>query len=104
MSSWTRSLSSSVLSTSTRNTVASGFMGCSNAGSGPRVTDIVPQSDDRFRHRVLVAEDAQARGSEEEEAPGRRLEPEPARGEHAQEVAAREEQHVAAGRAKARDD
>src|SRR5262245_39797424 len=63
----------------------------------------VPQPDRRLRAIVLVAEHREARRPEHEQAGAGGLEPEPARGERAQEVSAREEQHVAVDRAKPRD-
>src|SRR5215470_9002897 len=63
-------------------------------GSRTHVAGIVPQLNHRPRSVVLVAERAQARGLEIEIAGGAGLQPEPARTEHAQDVAAREDQHV----------
>src|SRR5215813_3298774 len=63
-------------------------------GSRTHVAGIVPQLDHRPRSVVLVAERAQARRLEIEIAGGAGLQPEPARPEHAEDVAAREDQHV----------
>src|SRR5262245_37589508 len=63
-------------------------------GLRTHVAGIVPQLDHRPRSVVLVAERAQARRLEIEIARGVGLQPEPARPEHAQNVAAREDQHV----------
>src|SRR5215467_3079624 len=72
------------------------FMGSPLLGLGSRthVARIVPQLNDRPRSVVLVAERAQARRLEIEIAGGAGLQPEPARAEHAEDVAAREDQHV----------
>src|SRR5262245_10484281 len=58
------------------------------------VTSVVPQSNHRLGTVVLIAEGTQARRAQQEESARSRLETEPAGGEHAQEVAARKEQHV----------
>src|SRR5271157_1005879 len=59
------------------------------------VTRFVPQSDCRLGQIVLVAKRAQARGAEQEMLARRRFESEPAGGEHAHEMTARKQQHVA---------
>src|SRR5262249_67279 len=65
-------------------------------GCHVNVTSFVPQPDDRSRYFVFVTESAQA-GRAEHEVPGvdRRLDAEPAGGQHANEMAASEEQHIA---------
>src|SRR5215472_10547519 len=60
--------------------------------------DFVPQADCRFGAViVLVVEDAEARGSEQEAPSSSRVEAEPARGEHSQDMAARKQQQIAVG-------
>src|SRR5215467_3475246 len=73
------------------------FMGSPLLGLGSRthVARIVPELDHGPRSVVLVAEGAQARCLEIEIARAAGLQPEPARPEHAEDVAAREDQHVA---------
>ena len=71
--------------------------------SAGQVTRVVPELVHRFGHVVLVAERAQARGAEQEVASAGRGQPQPARAEHAQDVTAREQEHVTARRAHARD-
>src|SRR5215510_14555729 len=63
-------------------------------GSRTHVAGIVPKLDHGPGSVVLVAEGAQARRLEIEIARGAGLQPEPARPEHAQDVAAREDQDV----------
>src|SRR5262245_54179411 len=55
---------------------------------------LVPQSDRGPRQIVLVADSASAGRAEQAITSRGGLEPQPARREHAQEVSAREEQHV----------
>src|SRR6266508_6815128 len=64
-------------------------------GSQTHVTGIVPQLNHRLRPSVLVAERAQALRPEIEIAAGSGLEAKPARAHHAQNVSAREDQHIA---------
>src|SRR6266571_2188565 len=73
--------------------------------SGAHVPGVVPEADHRLGAIVvLVAEHAQARGAEHEQGALRRVEPEPAGDEHAEDVSAREEQHVSLDRARTADD
>src|SRR3984893_2112037 len=65
---------------------------------------VVPQSNCRLAEVVLVAEHAQARGSEKKIAPASGFEAEPARGEHAQNMRAGEHQDVTLDRAYPVDD
>src|ERR1700730_5407973 len=65
---------------------------------------VVPQSNCRLAEVVLVAEHAQARGSEKKIAPASGFEAEPARGEHAQNMRAGEHQDVTPDRADPVDD
>src|SRR5262249_55169695 len=59
------------------------------------VTGLVPQSNHRVRRVVLVAERAQARGAQHEEsAVNARLDAEPPGRQYADEMTAREQQHV----------
>src|SRR5262245_44184822 len=78
--------------------------GPARAGSRPHVARVVPEADRGLRRAVVVAERREARRPEQEARAGRGLEPEPAGGERAQEVPAREEQHVAPCRAHPPDD
>src|SRR5262249_25994320 len=55
---------------------------------------LVPEADDRLGQGVLIAHRAEGGRVEHKETARPRLYPEPARGEHAEEVAAREDQHV----------
>src|SRR5215472_11463447 len=115
------SLSTNVLSTSTRKTVESEVIVKKNSGGAAcadrldndntitirghgtisaslNLVDFVPQADRRFGAViVLVVEDAEARGSKQEVPSSCRLEAEPARGEHPQDMAARKQQHIAMG-------
>src|SRR5438105_1552929 len=100
-----RSLSSNVLSTSTRKTVWSGMIiENTRVGAGSaqpvdgkfdhhlrsvQVMRVVPEPDSRLGKVVLVAEQAEARGAEQEIAPAGGVEAEPAGGEHAQDMRAR---------------
>ena len=74
-------------------------------GSLPRLSDVVPQADDRLVPvLVLEAEHAHAGGAAEEEPPGARRQSEPAGRDHADDVAAGERQHVALDAAHAGDE
>src|SRR5215472_8624477 len=91
-----RSLSSKVLSTSTRKTVVSGVI--IRAPSEPvsvRLMCFVPQPDRRLCQIVLVAENAEARCAEQQVTPGRCLEAEPAGGEHSRDMGARKDRDIA---------
>src|SRR5262245_21164451 len=74
------------------------------AGSRPHVARGVPEADRGLGRAVVVAELREARRAEQEAGAGGWLEPEPAGRERAQEVPAREEQHVARERADALHD
>src|SRR5271170_568164 len=91
------SLSSSVLSTSTRNTVVSGVSIC--AGPSEPISlglmGFVPQPDRRLCQIVLIAENAEAGRVEQEVAAGSRFEAEPAGCEHPRDVRARKYHDVA---------
>src|SRR5262249_1595024 len=64
------------------------------------VARFIPQPDHRSREAVFVAQGAQTGGAEHEgPGLGRQLKAEPADGQHAKEVAAGEQQHVALDRA-----
>src|SRR5207247_5824850 len=68
------------------------------------VTGLVPQANHRARRVVLIAERAQARRTQQEEsAVGTRLDPEPSTRQHADEMTAREQQHVSPNSAYALD-
>src|SRR5438132_344944 len=62
--------------------------------SRAQVADIIPQPDHRTGQLAFVAEHAQARRAEVEQAARRWFEPEPACDQHAQDVPARKKQHV----------
>src|SRR5262249_37107965 len=63
------------------------------------MTSIIPQPDHRMGAVMFIAERTQARRAQQEVSSGPHFEPEPAGGEDAQEVPAREQQHVPPGRA-----
>src|SRR4051794_28926410 len=68
------------------------------------VTGVVPETKHWLLEAVLVAESAQACGSQHEIAAVAGRESEPARAEHAQQMPAREDEHVAGRTADAVDD
>src|SRR5271156_6629065 len=100
-----RSLSRSVLSTSTRNTVVSGVIICAGPSEpiSLRLVCFVPQPDHRLCQIVLIAENAEAGRAEHEVTAASRFEPEPAGCEHPQDVRARKYQDVAPDGANALD-
>src|SRR3974377_2281232 len=65
---------------------------------------VVPQPDGRFAEIVFVAQNAEARGAEQEITPASRFEAEPACSEHAHEMRARKQQDVPVDGGRAADD
>src|SRR5262245_44781186 len=93
------SLSSKVLSTSTRKTAVSGVLitrplsvWSMRSSSRPDrdLVRLVPQPYHRFGEGMFRAELAEARGAQQEVTTGRCFETQPARGKHSQKVGARE--------------
>src|SRR4030095_12534878 len=70
---------------------------------GSQVMHVVPQAVNGLGHVVLVRKRRKARGAEQEIRAARRRQPQPARADDAQDVTARECEHVAARRAHAGD-
>src|SRR5258708_6209085 len=56
--------------------------------------DVIPRSDHRLILSVFIAQDTDAGGAQEKIARCSRPQPQPPGGKHAQNVAARKEQHI----------
>src|SRR5262245_14634138 len=97
------SLSSKVLSTSTRKTAVSGVLirqplsvwsMRSSSRHDRDLVRLVPQPDHRFGEGMLIAELAEARGAQHEVASGLCFETQPAPGKHPHKVGAEEYRQV----------
>src|SRR5215469_18010259 len=99
-----RSLSSRVLSTSTRKTVVSGVIIVGEFLFSLRLMRFVPQPDCRLGKVVLVAENAEARCAEQEVAAGGRFEAEPAHRQYPRDMRARKDRDVGLDGANALND
>src|SRR5205085_9021049 len=71
--------------------------------SRAHVTRAVPQSNNRLQAVMFVAKRRQAGRTEQKKPARRRFEAQPAGGQHAQEMPAREQEHIAVDRTNALD-